>query len=578
LGSFLTLDDSGVVFGTCFSHPGVRAIFALGSILLWHSVSPLAAQVFDGPTPPAPPALHPLVTIGSAWEDRLRLEQLLGQSAADGFLLRSASSLTPTLQVGPSDVPLEVLIPEFRYVSNSAIPYSLNDGLMWAGRGGSFKASFGARAAYGPVSLTLAPEATYSRNRAFEILPWPLYLGRPGRNQFGSLWYSEGGDIDLPYRFGEDAFTKASPGQSSLVVAAGPADLGVATENQWWGPGLRNALVMSNNAPGFAHLFARTASPLRTRVGSFEARWLVGGLRESAYYDTVRDNNLRSISGAVITYSPALDPWLTLGLARTVVGPAAGTGDALSHALRVFRSWERRDSAAQLDWEPDSDQIISLFGRWVLPEDGAEVYFEWARHELPVSIRDLLLTPHHTQGYTIGLQWARPAAPGIVRLQGEITQLEQSATFKQRPFDPFYTGRAAPQGYTHRGQILGAAIGPGSSSQWLAVDLLRDRTRLGLFGGRVRWENDAFYASPSPDPARGHRTPHAHDVSVLGGVRGGYVVAGLELSAELTLARRYNYLFQNPDRGFGPEGAVDVWNRTFRIQITPARLSPLVGS
>jgi hypothetical protein len=259
-----------------------------------------------------------------------------------------------------------------------------------------------------------------------------------------------------------------------------------------------------------------------------------------------------------------------------VVGPAAGTGDALSHALRVFRTWERRDSAAHIAWEPHSDQILSLFGRWVLPEDGAEVYFEWARHELPVSGRDFLLTPHHTQAYTVGLQWARQTAPGVLRVQGEVTQLEQSATFKQRPFDPIYTGRAAPHGYTHRGQILGAGIGPGSSSQWLAADLFRGTARFGVFGGRIRWENDTFYSTPSHDPARGHRTPHAHDVSVLGGFRGGYALAGVEFSAEVTFAHRYNYLFQNPDRFFGPEGAVDVANRTLRLQLTPARRPALV--
>lgn len=518
-------------------------------------------------------SIGPLVSIGSAAEERLRLEQLLGSATTDGFLLRAPSSLTPR---PPHLLHLQLLLPERTALSNSAIPYSLNDGVLWAGRGTSMALRFGLRSRLGPLSLVLAPELVDVQNREFEILPWPLYLGRPGRDPFGSLWYSEGGDIDLPYRFGDEPLSELHPGQSSVALDVGPVRLGVATENQWWGPGIRNAIVLSNHAPGFPHAFLQTTRPLRTPIGSFEAKWLLGELRESEFYDTIPENDLRSLSGAILTYSPAFDPRITLGIARTVVSPADSAAEVRAHALRVFRSWDRRDSAAHVAWEPRTDQILALFGRWVLPDDGAEVYFEWARHELPVSLRDLLLAPHHTQGYTLGGQWARPAPIGVVRLQGELTQLEQSTTFKQRPFDPFYTGRAAPQGYTHRGQILGAAIGPGSSSQWLAVDLFGRLGSIGVFGGRIRWENDAFYASPSPNPERGHRSPHAHDVSVLGGLRAGLRLGPYELRGEYTHAKRYNYLFQNPDIFFGPGGAVDVTNRTVRLELTPARAPRLV--
>ena len=57
-----------------------------------------------------------------------------------------------------------------------------------------------------------------------------------------------------------------------------------------------------------------------------------------------------------------------------------------------------------------------------------------------------------------------------LRLQAEHTYLEKSATSRDRPVGVYYTSRAVLQGYTHDGRVLGAAIGPGASSHWLAVD------------------------------------------------------------------------------------------------------------
>jgi hypothetical protein len=159
---------------------------------------------------------------------------------------------------------------------------------------------------------------------------------------------------------------------------------------------------------------------------------------------------------------------------------------------------------------------------------------------------------------------------GAFRIQAELTNLEQSATFKQRAVDTYYTSRVIPQGYTHQGQVIGAAIGPGSSSQWLAGDYLGRVWDAGLFLGRIRWETDALYASRSPAEFRDFRSFHAHDVSMLAGVRGGYYLGVFRADAEFVLEKRYNYLFQNPDRGFGATGTVDVFNPSFRLVLSPA--------
>ncbi|CAN5150437.1 hypothetical protein BH24GEM2_BH24GEM2_08630 [soil metagenome] len=531
---------------------------------------PQREAAFQSDTLPyAPGRARALVTVGSTADDRVRLGQLLDSVPTGGYLIRSPSSLAAALRKDGDAGQWSVVAPEVRLAWTSSIPFSLNNGAMWQGRGASAQFMTGLRAEYGPVSLILAPQLVFAQNRRFATLAPALREPLNGRSAFSSPWVTDTALIDLPIRFGDEALVRLDPGQSSLTVTLPVIATGVATENQWWGPGIRNAIVMSNNAPGIPHFFVRTASPLRTPIGAIEAKWMVGALEESLFFDTIATNDLRSLSGAVVTLQPRWERDLTLGLARVVYAPANGLGDVLGASGNVFGRWERRAAVNDTVWTPRTEQILSLFGRWIFPADGFEAYAEWARHELPVSFADLLRAPNHTQGYTVGLQWARPLPAGAFRLQAELTKLEQSATFKQRAVDPYYTSRVIPQGYTHQGQVIGAAIGPGSSSQWLAGDYLGRGWDAGLFLGRIRWETDALYPSRSPAEFRDFRSFHAHDVSMLAGVRGGYNLGVFRADAEFVLEKRYDYLFQHPDRGFGATGAVDIINPSLRFMLSP---------
>ena len=53
----------------------------------------------------------------------------------------------------------------------------------------------------------------------------------------------------------------------------------------------------------------------------------------------------------------------------------------------------------------------------------------------------------------------------------------------------FYVHTAAVEGYTNLGQLLGAAIGPGSNSQFLGLDRYTSRGRWGVFFERVRYDD-----------------------------------------------------------------------------------------
>ena len=514
---------------------------------------------------------QPLGLIGSDPDDRARLAQLRGLTGTSGYLLRSASTMDTQLPGDTARLRWALLLPQYTTVYNSALPFSLNDAALWAGRGWSHATSAGLRAVWKRVSLTLAPEFLVSENLAYELPPPGRRLPLPpGRDSLSSPWHTGPSSIDLPLRFGVRGFAQVDPGQSTLSIDWGAVTTGVTTENEWWGPGIRNAIVLSNNAPGIPRLFVRTRRPIRTHVGSFEARWFLGGLWESPYFDQTTGDDRRSITALAFTWTPAGVPTLTLGFTRAVYAPLVGWQDVFGHVFDVVkdRGWHRipGDSTSV----PSRDQLFSLFGRWVFPADGLALHFEWARHEPPTSIRDFFTAPSHGEGYTLGLEWATGVRGdrAALRVQAEMTNLEQSATFRDGPVDTWYTGRAAPQGYTQRGQVIGAAIGPGASSQWLGLDYFAPTWRVGLFGGRIRWDDDALYALPRIEA---NNTWCSHDVTLFGGINAAYGSRWGRLDAVVTAGERLNVFYHHLTWcGSGYLLAIlDARNTTLQLRFSP---------
>ena len=61
----------------------------------------------------------------------------------------------------------------------------------------------------------------------------------------------------------------------------------------------------------------------------------------------------------------------------------------------------------------------------------------WNGTEWPTSLRDFLTSPTHSQGYTLGLEWATPVgpAPNLLRFQAEHTYLERSPSYAKAFFN-----------------------------------------------------------------------------------------------------------------------------------------------
>lgn len=498
--------------------------------------------------------MRPLAELGSAREERIRLAQLTGRLSTDGFLLRSVSTLTPRRDAGSY---VSVLAPRAELGWNSRIPFSVNDGPLWAGKGGWSRVLAGVDAAAGPVRLVLAPELVWQQNEEFDDL-LPASFDTVPRAPFTAPWFVGANATDLPYRQGDESMAAVFAGESSLTLRLGAVEAGAATESQWWGPGVRSALLLTNQAGGFPHLLLRTARPLRTPLGSLEARWIAGRLSSSAY-DTASVGRRRSLSAAAVVLSPGAG--VSVGAARVVYQALDGRS-LPEDAADVFLRWRGAGSASA---SQPFEQMSSLFARWVLPGEQAEIYGELGRRRLP-SFRDLLERPEDSQGYVLGFAWARPARAGRMRLSGEMTYLEKSPAYRAVPALSWYSGRAVTQGYTHRGQSLGSFVGPGASSQWLALDYVARRGHLGLSLTRVRWANDAYYGVFT-----GGRRYRGHDVSVLGTLRGALAVRGVWMEADWSYGQRFNFLFQNQSTSFLDQHlSVNPGNHTLRLSVSLA--------
>jgi hypothetical protein len=134
-----------------------------------------------------------------------------------------------------------------------------------------------------------------------------------------------------------------------------------------------------------------------------------------------------------------------------------------------------------------TNQVASLFLRWVLPRSGFEVYGEFGREDHSWDKRDLILEPDHESALGLGFRkaWARGGRQ-IFALRGEILDFRTPELWRHRTEGQVYTHNLVRQGHTNRGQVLGADIGINSSQAIvLALDRYTPNGRLS-----VSWRSD----------------------------------------------------------------------------------------
>lgn len=438
---------------------------------------------------------------------------------------------------------VEAASSRIRIYNNSHHPVNGLDGAVWQGKGVTTAVDFGASVQWRGLRVTAAPSLIWTQNSSFDLAP----VVPPGQSQYGYPWRA----IDLPQRFGPSSFTRLDAGQSEMRLSGRGVTLGYGHRNLWWGPGIRSSILMGNNAGGFPHAFLGTQGPRSIGIGTIEANWVWGSLAQSDYFDIPVQSDDRYLTGIVLAYSPSFLEGLSLGFTRVFYGWVPDEGLAFGDRLLVFQGIrkERLQDDSSPTGDDERDQMVSLFGRWVLPESGFEVYVEWARNDHPLDFLDILLEPEHSQGYTLGLQKAISLAHGRrLSIQGELTHLEREPTFQVRANPVYYAHHIVFQGYTHRGEVLGAGIGPGGIQQFLGVELYDRRGKVGAVVQRRVHDNDAYYTWAAANGSPFDR----HDVSFDLGLHGTAFVQDFEIGGAFAYTRELNRYF------FGPK--VDNFN------------------
>ena len=472
------------------------------------------------------------------------------RSGGQWSLFRGANDAARARMLSDSNpAPLRVaaVLPELLVTHQSAFPMPANDGAMWAGRGRSYSltggiALCGKNARWGAI---IAPTYWFAENAAFDLPDNPQVVPpyRGGYSPWASRYYYMPRSLDAPRRFGPTSFSKVDPGALTLFYRASRVEIGLTTESEWWGPGQHNSLLMSSAAAGVPRAYARTARPLKA-AGELDIRYFVGGMSYSDFFFEKRPaDTTRSLAGLALAWRPRFEPNLTIGMARIVMAPMAGR-TYLKHLLDPVIPVGTPNAVGRGDSTqyPGRDQLFSLFANWRLPEDGGEVWVEWARAELPENMNDFLESPNHSQALTIGLQHVRPVwrRDWTVRVGGEYTQTNQSSSYRERPTGSWYTSRAVQAGFSQKGQVMGAMIGPGSVTQRIGTDFANPRHSIGLFAYRIKWDDDSFYTIPRPNG----NGLCKHDVSLSWGARGATLTRAGWLEATVTSQRRLNVYWQ----------------------------------
>lgn len=497
-------------------------IFKANSIHLFLVVF-LAAGVF--------PALGQVLPVGTqVLEEKYRRDQLLGLiDSTVSFTIRpltanalrrqhifdpdssfDAKSLVYTTSDGEGYI--QLLPASLQYRNNSAFPYGWNDGSMVPNRGGQTSFSAGIFSKYRFLTIQFQPEFVLANINKYDEL-----AAAPG---YGWHWYyTFGNRIDMPEYFGKGSYSRAYWGQSSIRLNFDPVSIGLSTENLWWGPGIRNSLLMSNTAPGFPHFTINTTQPVSTPVGTFESQ-LVGGILKSSgfppsYTEESKHHELfyvekpevnRYFSGLVLSYQPKWVKGLSLGYIRTFVVNRTDMNNNLRDFLPFFRPTVQE--VAYLDADGGTPRVSedfriqynSLFFRWAMPAGRFEVYGEYGRNIRPRNGRDAIVQATHSRGYVLGFRKLLPfnsIRPGdILQLGAEATQLSFNSSYflMEDPSPVWYTHHVVRDGYTHRGQVLGAGIGPGSNIQSLQVSWIRGLKQIGVQLERLVNKEDFLYS------------------------------------------------------------------------------------
>lgn len=425
--------------------------------------------------------------LGDGMQDIVRRNQLLGRVSPHAAFMNNGfaevnnaiDSLYPLNKQNKKSKIIQYLPIQIIQQFNSAYPRGLNDGAMIAAKGLQHLVALGFKGSLGNFSYQLRPEFVSALNPDFETF---------STEQYPEIWesyYKWLNKADIPEQMGNGQYKKLFAGQTFIQYNHKNLAVGISNENIWWGPGRFNALVMSNNAPGFAHISLKTTSPFNTPIGRFETQVIAGSLKSSGIlppdrnrFDSIgqplyqpKPTNTRSLMGLIMSWQPKWTNGLSLGFTAISYGY---NGAAAPYNKKAI--------------------IGSLFARYIIPAEQAELYFEYGRIDKMPNLFNLAFETGYPRAFVAGFRKLLPTRKKhFWEFAAEFTQLQLPTAELTQTTNSWYTSEKVPHGYTHQGQVIGAGIGPGSNSQIMDISYVNGMNKIGVKFERLVHNNDFYY-------------------------------------------------------------------------------------
>jgi hypothetical protein len=388
---------------------------------------------------------------------------------------------------------------------NNNLTQSDNDGSMIPATGMQQRITIGATIHFENLLIQLQPEFVNAANTSPTS-----FTGDPSNGNYWSRYYLYTiNKIDNLTRFGTSTYSKFFPGQSRISFQLKHISVGISTENLWWGPGIRNSLVLTNNAPGFLHATINTYKPIPTKWGNIEFQAIFGQLNKTPF--EAEDNPImktiwaggiankqdigRNIFGYIFSYNPIWTPNLFISFS------------GMSYFYNQSAEMQSSDLLLDFENKKQTARLGALYFRYKMPKENAELYVEYGRSNRWAAPWNIFGDTIPT-GYTAGFRKLISVGKlnkAHISIGGEITQLQlPDARIVFNPANPlsipktysWYTNPYISQGYTNNGQVMGASIGPGSNSQTLYLSWIKGAKRIGVQIERVANNNDfAVYSN-----------------------------------------------------------------------------------
>lgn len=361
---------------------------------------------------------------------------------------------------------------------NDKLARGYNDGAVWKGKGYTGSLQGGFQGQFGILSFSFAPIAFFAQNRSFELAE------STGTNNLYNYQFKDK-LIDYVQRYGDEPFSSFDLGQSELRVVLRWFTVGISTQNYVWGPTQRNPLLMSNNAAGIPHLDIGTHKPVNTKIGLIETKVYYGLLNQSEYFG--EGDWKRFWSGFSFGYSPKFMPNASISFNRSFYKNANEFSPL--DLLVYLEKFDDTDGDPAVNDE--YDQIASITLRWQFPEVGFDAYCEYGKNDFGGEFWSP--EANHARAYTLGFsKYIDIFDNHVLKLTYEHVSADKSKSYTYRQFQTWYSHYIVRAGYTINGQVIGAGVGPGSTSEYFEAQYFFPSGRWQVSAQQTRFDHDYF--------------------------------------------------------------------------------------